>query len=256
MGQKTGTDYTNAIQTLKKLQDTFNIGGDLTRCLDYNCFEGHLHSDSDLLAQKASEDITYLCDEKNDYLLTLKNLIVKFLPDPNPKSFQTYILLIKGYLQTIKQSGWSELLQKNLNQTISKLSGELDRISGQMDESNPDGRCSECISLSQTLRQRAVHLQGYRQKCIMNRCGAFGHGNPAEGVQNRAVNLVSSIDQAAGPLSDVDQFCMGITNDFSACVKELADLKNSDPSRHPDEALSQLSQLESLWNQLKTIIEN
>lgn len=255
LSQKTGSDYKNAIQALEPLQHIYDVSGDVVQCLDCNCFEGHLHSDSSFLIKQASEAIQYLCDEKNNYLLTLENLIVKFLPKPTANSFETYICIIQGYLNEIKSHGYSEDLQKNLEKSIRNLSKELDRISASLEESKPDGHCDALISSNSALSERAIHLQGYRERCIRNRCGMMGHGNPAVGVQNRVANLSSDIGQSTGPLCDVNQFCREVTDGFSACVKQLTDLQNSDPAHHPDEALSQISRLDLLWNQLKTIIQ-
>lgn len=248
-------EYQKSIEILRDNQGIWDMGSNVTNCLNWNCYEGPLHGDAASLLKEGKEGMAYLCDPANDFLGMAKRLIVLYEPKPL-QAFETKIQIIRLALNTIKMTGKTPKLEQDLTENISLLKTDIQGIRGSLNEMKNSSWSERVLSASRTLSGYTAQLLGHRTQCLLSRCGILGHGNPANGVMYGARRLEDGCTAIVPALQSIAAFCNQVIAGLANAESRLQQLKDSHPADHVEEALKLTGQLSDEWHGLMDTIEN
>ncbi|MFZ5642926.1 MAG: hypothetical protein ACOY46_04950 [Bacillota bacterium] len=253
-------DYLAARDSLRENYEGYRLSWDTLQCMTRVCFPGSAGQQGEINARSlgdaasnydtARSNIDQLLATGDELVERLCNLIALF--SPKKASFETYTALIYGDLSCIINQGYSPEADADLIKNITSMRNEINTIctdEGKL-KNQYCGWINGAAKANSDLQGRSQVLLGYRQQCISNKCGCFGHGNPAIGIMNNAANF-QQVSGSMGPnLRLMLEFILDVDNRLGNVEKSITELSGSDPGHHPENAQRALNGTVQQWNDL------
>lgn len=247
-------DYLTARDSLRENYGGYKLSWDTLQCMTRVCFPGSTgqqkEGDAASNYDTARSNIDQLLATGDELVERLYNLIALF--SPRNTSFETYSALIYGDLSYIIDQGYSPEADADLIKNVTLLLNEINNICTEEGNLKDQygGWINGAVNANSDLQNRSRVLLGYRQQCIINKCGCFGHGNPAIGIMNNASNFQKVSGCMDSDLRLMREFILGVDNRLDNVKNSISGLCGSDPGHHPESAQKSLDVAVQQWNDL------